>query len=377
LLEIMWKLTMRPRDVANPSRAAIVVVATLGFLACGRDINAQSVDRVQLIRGAAAGSGTLAGEVVKVSPNAIELQNQQGQAVSIPIDQVRDVILADAPEPLRNAQAMILRDDAAGALAELGKLTPEDMAGVPRLVTMQLDFAKAAAAGKLAAATEEGLPAAAAGLGEFLAKHPQSHLVYAASEILASVLARQKDFPAAARSIANLAQGPAAYRVRAAAAQGSLLFQQDKWPEARAQYEAALKIDLDPGDRAGHQERIGAEFGRARCLAREGRGEDAVKAVRQSLATIDPSDRDLLARGYAALGDAFRASPGGNQDAILAFLRVDLIYNSLPDAHAEALYNLADLWTQERNPERSRACQQALETTYPDSGWTRRLAAGR
>jgi tetratricopeptide (TPR) repeat protein len=371
----MWKQTMSQCDIARLTRAAVVVLATLGFLAHARDTHAQSADRVQLIRGAAAGSGTLTGEVVKVSPNAIELQSPQGQSVSIPIDQVRAVILADAPEPLRNAQAMILRDDAAGALAELGKLTPEDMAGVPRLVAMQLDFARAAAAGKLAAATEKGLPVAAAGLREFLAKHPQSHLVYAASEILASVLAKQNEFPAAAQSIANLAEGPAAYRVRAAAAQGSLLFQQKNWPEARAQYEAALKIDLAAEDRAGQQERFGAKFGRARCLAREGRGEEAVKAVRQSLAAIDPSDRDLLARGYAALGDAYRASPDGNQDAILAFLRVDLIYNSLPDAHAEALSNLADLWTQERNPERSRACQQALQTTYPDSGWTRRLAA--
>jgi len=356
-------------------RAAVAVIAMLGVVASARDIHAQSVDRVQLIRGAAVGSGTITGEVVKVSPNAIELQGQQGQTVSIPIDQVRDVILADAPEPLRNAQAMILRDDAAGALAELGKLTPEDMAGVPRLVATQLDFARAAAVGKLAAATGEDLPAAAAGLQEFLGKHPQSHLVYAASEILASVRARQGDFAAAAQSIANLAQGPAAYRIRAAAAQGNLLFQQGKWPEARGQYETAMKIDLAQGDRAGHQERVGAEFGRARCLAREGRGEDAVKAVTQSLAAIDPADRDLLARGYAALGNAFRASPNASQDAILAFLRVDLIYNSLPDAHAEALYNLTELWTQERNPERSRICQQALETTYPDSGWTRRLSS--
>jgi len=349
----------------------------LGVVAGTRDVRAQSVDRVQLIRGVAAGSGTIAGEVVKVSPNAIEVQSPQGQAISIPIEQVRDVILADAPEPLRNAQAMILRDDAAGALAELGKLTPEDMAGVPRLVATQLDFARAAAVGKLAAATGEDLPAAAAGLQEFLGKHPQSHLVYTASEILASVRARQGDFAAAAQSIANLAQGPAAYQVRAAAAQGNLLFQQGQWPQARSQYETAMKIDLAPNDRAGHQERVGAEFGRARCLAREGRGEDAVKALTQSLATIDPADRDLLARGYAALGDAFRASPNGSQDAILAFLRVDLIYNSSPDAHAEALYNLTELWTQERNPERSRICQQALETTYPNSGWTRRLPSAK
>jgi len=369
--------TMPWSNALGTRRSGVAVIAMLGVVVGSQDIRAQSVDRVQLIRGATVGSGTIVGEVVKVSPNAIELQGQQGQAVSIPIDQVRDVILADAPEPLRNAQAMILRDDATGARAELGKLTPEDMAGVPRLVATQLDFARVATAGKLAAATGEDLPAAAAGLQEFLGKHPQSHLVYAASEILASVQARQGDFAAAARSIASLAQGPAAYRVRAAAAQGNLLFQQGQWPQARNQYETAMKIDLAQDDRAGHQERIGAEFGRARCLAREGRGEDAVKALEQSLATIDPADRDLLARGYAALGDAFRASPNRSQDAILSFLRVDLIYNSLPDAHAEALYNLAELWTQERNPERSRTCRQALETTYPDSGWTRRLSSAK
>jgi tetratricopeptide (TPR) repeat protein len=365
-------------DLNRMRRAGCMLATLLGLLAAHGEIRGQAVDRVQLIRGmtvpgATLSGGAILGEVVAVSPTMVELLTPQGQTLRIPVDQIRELVLADAPEPLRDAQAMVLRDDAAAALAELGKLTAEDLAGVPRLVIAQADFVGAAAAGKLAAATGEGLPAAAAGLRAFLDRHPQSHLVHAASEILADVLARQGDYAGAARSLAPLAAGPPSSRVRAAVAQGNLLLLQGDWPGARGQFETAVAIELADDDKAGRLERIQAALGRARCLAREGRGEQAVEAVRESLAAIDPSNRDLLARGYATLGEAFRAVPNGTQDAILAFLRVDLIFNSLPDAHAEALSNLADLWARERNPERARACRQALETTYPDSGWTRRL----
>ena len=376
-----------PEEFATPrlrrtrmGRVAALLAVMLGLCSGGREVRGQAVDRVQLIRGvtvpnATVTGGAILGEVVAVSPTGVELRSPQGQMLSIPIDQVRELVLADAPEPLRDAQTMVLRDEAAAALAELGTLTAEDMAGVPRLVVTQADFVRAAATGKLAAATGDGLPGAAASLQEFLDRHPRSHLVHAASEILASVRARQGDYVGAARSLATLAEGPPSYRVRAAVAQAHLLVLQGDWAAARGLFETALAIDLPDDDKVGRQERIHAALGRARCLARQGEAEQAVEAVRAALSAIDPANSDLLARGYVALGDAFRAVPDGTEDAILAFLRVDLIYNSVPDAHAEALYNLAELWARERNPERSRACRQALETTYPDSGWTRRLPA--
>ena len=83
----------------------------------------------------------------------------------------------------------------------------------------------------------------------------------------------------------------------------------------------------------------------------------------------------MLSKAYAVLGDAYRAA-GKEQDALIAFLTVDLVYNTQPESHAEALFNLAQLWDKAQNPERARQAKQALEATYPDSSWTKKLAGG-
>jgi outer membrane protein assembly factor BamD (BamD/ComL family) len=52
---------------------------------------------------------------------------------------------------------------------------------------------------------------------------------------------------------------------------------------------------------------------------------------------------------------------------------VDIVHSSVPDDHAEALYNLVELWEKTNNPERARDARQELETTYPDSPWSKKL----
>jgi outer membrane protein assembly factor BamD (BamD/ComL family) len=45
----------------------------------------------------------------------------------------------------------------------------------------------------------------------------------------------------------------------------------------------------------------------------------------------------------------------------------------VPDDHAEALFNLVELWNTNNKPERAREARQSLETTYPNSPWTKKL----
>ena len=67
---------------------------------------------------------------------------------------------------------------------------------------------------------------------------------------------------------------------------------------------------------------------------------------------------------------------GKDQDALIAYLTVDLVYNTVPDSHAEALYYLSELWGKAREDQRSRQCGQILRDAYPQSGWAKKLAGG-
>ncbi len=93
--------------------------------------------------------------------------------------------------------------------------------------------------------------------------------------------------------------------------------------------------------------------------------------VADVLKSADSEDTPLLAQAYNVLGAAQRQA-GRTQAALLAFLHVDVLYASLPDAHAEALANLAELWEQVHKTERANRARKTLEEQYPDSPWVKK-----
>ena len=71
------------------------------------------------------------------------------------------------------------------------------------------------------------------------------------------------------------------------------------------------------------------------------------------------------------LGTAQRQA-GRVKEALLAFLHVDILYPGVPDAHAEALANLAELWDQVHKGERANRARQTLQEQYKDSPWAKK-----
>ena len=78
-----------------------------------------------------------------------------------------------------------------------------------------------------------------------------------------------------------------------------------------------------------------------------------------------------MATAYNTLGAAYKKA-GKNKEALMAYLRVDVIeryWRSVPDAHAEALANLVDPWTELRQPDRANKARRALSENYKNSPW--------
>ena len=65
--------------------------------------------------------------------------------------------------------------------------------------------------------------------------------------------------------------------------------------------------------------------------------------IEQMIQDTDPEQKELQARAYNALGNCYEQA-GRTKDALLAFLHVDVLYGTVPDAHAEALSHLIPLW---------------------------------
>jgi tetratricopeptide (TPR) repeat protein len=343
---------------------AVLTCATVGW---GGRLQAQAPDRVM------ATAGTVTGKIVGVSADGVDVEERGGETRKIPIDQIRDVQFGGEPQSLRAARSMLARGRAADAVEEVAKVGAGELDGAEPLVLEELEFVKAAAAGRAALAAGADPKDAGRLVGEFLGKHPQSHHFYDMQQLLGDLLARAGKADAALAAYATLAKGPAAVKVRSSAAKAGMLFDQQKFAEAMAEYEVALAIDA--GDDASAEQKRGAELGKARCLAQLGKNTDAVALVQGIIKRADPEEKELLGRAYNVLGGAYRAAGDKDQDALISFLTVDLVYNGSPDSHAEALANLAELWEKGKNPERAREVRKLLQDSYPTSPWAKKAAA--
>ena len=134
-----------------------------------------------------------------------------------------------------------------------------------------------------------------------------------------------------------------------------------KTDDALQCFQTVLDIEA-AGESAGRQ-RLAATLGRARCLAEAGESDQAVKLVQDVVAKADPEEAKLYAQAYNALGLAHRKA-GRTQDALLAYLRVDVLYFTSPNEHVEALENLVELWEQVQRPERADEATQILQERY-------------
>ena len=110
-----------------------------------------------------------------------------------------------------------------------------------------------------------------------------------------------------------------------------------------------------------------AKAGKAVALAKAGKGDEGLKLVDTLIAELNPVDVEMAARIYNAQGASYEAK-GDREGAIRAYLHTHLMFSSQPDAHAEALVRLVELWPQVGKPERAAEARQELQDRYPGYG---------
>ena len=318
------------------------------------------------------GTKALAGGISAVSPQNVELGDKR-----FPIERIANVEFDAEPPSMKAARRGVLNGNAPQAEEDLKKITTEELEGVDQLIRDEFTFVKAATEGL------KGLQAGGAQLGtaekavrDYIAKHgASSHHAFFMHELSGRILSRSGKFDEAAKAYVPFDKAPPAFQVRGKAARGGLLFEQGKFAEAMAEYTAATRIETDAKDDASARQKREAELGIARCMARQSKAKEAIDMVQGILRSSDPEEGDLLGRGYNVLGEAFRAA-GKDQDALISYLTVDLVYNSNPQNREEALFNLVELWKRGNFAERAREAQEQLESTYPNSPWLRKLKGG-
>jgi tetratricopeptide (TPR) repeat protein len=318
-------------------------------------------DRVRLARGSESG------EVTEMTPLGITLNRGLPGERTIAVNEIRSVVFDGEPAELAQARVNAANGAYRNALAILEKV---DASSVRRdLVKQDIEFYKAWCAANLALAGDGEIAEAGRQLNAFVRAYPQNFHYLAAVEMMGDLLMAGERYEHAQKQYADLAKAPwPDYKMRAAVLIGRTLQAQGKHAEAIQQFEAALAI-ADGGADAENQ-RLAATLGKAVSLAETGGVEEAVNIIEKVIHDADPQQKELHARAYNALGRCYEKA-GKTKDALLAYLHVDVLYNNVPEAHAEALAHLAPLWKAIGQDERAREARLLLEERYAGSRWAK------
>lgn len=344
------------------------VLAALGLPARAQD------DQVKVY----SESKRIQGKVESITRNEVVVNTQTG-ARTIPSNDVAMIFFSSQSNALRLAQVALDKGDLKEAMQQLGTIRTDDFDR--DLLKAEVAFMKAVVPAKIALSGQtdedsgENDPAAAAKqagtlLKAFLAAYPTSCHYYEANETMGDLAMSVGSYGYAAECYQKLTESPAAeVKARAHLLRGRAMQTEGKYDKALEAYDTVLKSNLK--GKVGEQEMIEAKVGRTYSLAGSGKVDEAITTLKEIIAKAEDDESELLARAYDALGNCYRKQ-NKNKEALWAYLRVDMLYKTVPEAHAEALANLVDLWKEAKQNDRAREARDYLQQHYPFSRWNRK-----
>ena len=317
----------------------------------------------------------MSGHVIGITSVKVDLQQTGAAALlkEIPVNQILTIYFEDDPKELKTAKDHVLEGRYTEALAAIGRIKKEPGRAE---VLDDIEFYKALCATKLALAgsgkiadSDDG-PGAGRLMKSFADNHPNSYHYFEASELVGDLLLAVRQYAQAADYYGRLAKAPwTDYQMRAGVALGRALLAQGKIDDAIAAFDKVTDTAVDTD--LAETQRLLATLGKADALVASKKPDEAIRLADGVLKKADADDAPLRAQAYNIEGTAHRQA-GRVQEALLAFLHVEVFYSSVPNAHAEALANLADLWEQVHKTERANAARQTLEKLYRDSPWNKK-----
>ena len=340
--------------------AAIRTTAVLLTFSFASIATAQN-DRVRTAAGAEAGKVT--------GMTKTEVTVRRGSTdKTLQVSEIEGVQFAGEPSELTQARVNA-RNGGYRVAAE--KLASLDASRVKEpYIRQEIEFYQAFCQAKLALLGEADIKAAGSKLNAFVRDNPNNYHYFQARQLLGDLLVSAGLYSSAEKMYAELARAPwPAYKMRAGVLVGRALQAQEKHAEALQRFDSALAVTDDSP--IGKSQKLAAQLGKGVSLAATGKVDEGVKLVETVIRDADPADEQLLAEAYNAQGSCY-VQAGKAKEALFAFLHVDLMFANSPEAHAEALYNLAPLWEKAGKPQEARAARQTLKERYASSTWAKK-----
>ena len=334
------------------------IVLSLAVLAASVEAaRAQALDRVKLV-----GDVQVRGSVAAMSKVEVVVRQSASRQRKIPVNEIIGIVFSDEPVGLSQARVHVANEQFEDARQALDAIVPTS---VDRdYARQEIQFYKALCDARLALAGNGEMRAAGKQMLAFAEAHASNYHALEAALTLGDLLSAMGNVDAAATWYGKLAEAPwPEYKIRSAVLAGRAYQMEGRFSDALGRYDQALAIPATtPTAKAQTTE---AKLDRAVCLAETGDVDQGVRIINELLGRASPDKAALHAKAYNALGYCQKKA-GKNKEALFAYLHVDVLYNAFPEAHAEALANLAVLWAAIGEPGRAREAETLLRERYPN-----------
>jgi len=341
----------------------LIAVAFIGLVASASTIFAQADQDRIYIRGAAPKPGF----VVKISPANVTL-NSNGATEDIAANEIVRIIFGDADLDTKKLSdaATEGRYEEVIQMAEKGTINIAEIKNPG--VKQDIEFYIANSMGQLALRGEFDKATAAGKLIAFIRENAQSYHYFDAVSAVADLAVSAGSYPNAAKYYKVVIDTAPweDYKMRARVGAAKAAIAQNDYKTAEALYTAALQNTPKTDEEL--KQNLYAKVGLAVCKANSNDPDAGIKMVQDIIAKNDPKDMELFGLAYNALGSCYVANDQ-TEDALLAFLHTDILFYVNPDVHAEALYNIANLWDKLQKPDRAQKARSLLRARYKGTRW--------
>jgi tetratricopeptide (TPR) repeat protein len=355
--------SVKPRGIGIQSDSVKLALAVLFTAIAATSLSAEDlIDRK-------GSTSPLRGDVTEISRTEVVLKGRTNQReYRIPTNEIERIRWQG-----ENAQLTQVRiEDRNGQFDKAIAGYEAAMKDSPsQNLTTDLEFLIARATASKALANEENYDDAIKRLEKFRTAHAYSFHYFESLKLLARLYMAKPDVEQANATMKLLSEAPwNDFKMEADNLQARVALAHDHVDAALAALDKVISVK--PASPAEWSRRYEALLTKAACLQKQGKFQEAIDVLTNILDEAADDDTKTLAETCVRLGDCYQAA-GRTKEAILAYLRVDILFPKEKTHHAEALYYLSRLFAQDGKFDKAADAQARLQQSYPRSQWTAKL----
>ncbi|MBT4158794.1 MAG: hypothetical protein HOK57_11105 [Planctomycetaceae bacterium] len=348
------------------------------MLVCLGCIAFQSMGAVYAADQVVTQAETLFGKIESVTPEAVRLipRGSTGDPREIGVARVLMIQFNDEPQGLIEAKRLLVKKEFVSALLAVEEIDENQIKSSSVAIRGEYAYVQAVATGRIAIETAGEISFALSRVERVIDQFTRSIHYYELLELAGDLEVMLGRFDKAKSFYDKMKDGPPLMGLRARRLGGNVLAAEGRHLEAVVEFE---KVQLEKFDlNGGEQEKMAACLAQAASFIALRRFDESVSLIRALLSRDLPekipvsSAEELLGKAYSLLGQSF-IEMGQNQEALIAYLTVDLVYNTDSKFHAESLWQLIGLWADGGYPFRAAEARKKLVDTYPGSEAATRL----